>query len=520
MAPDAPVEERPSFRSAFGFGVLSFAVSGVLALGSSILTARIYGVTVIGEFALAYAPTGAVWFLSSVREQPALIRLLAPLPLRSPQVTGLWVPVFVFSSGLTLVACGIATAATYFLFQGPIDQPGLFLPAVASLAGYFLFTNPAWNIDGVLSAFRAGRELFWIRSHQLASYLGLAAILSLFMPTVWGLILATIGSWVTSLAHRIVVAPKWIRWSVPRAEIRRGFQALPEILRFGLKVTPGSLATGVSDQVGTWVLGAVGSLAAVGAWNRAWALSQRFLELNYRIGEMVFPTLVERHVGDDRRGFDRALVDSLRYLACGLLLPAAAGGGAAAGIMDLFGPGFSQASTALAIVLVLPAIAAISNIQVDALLAVGRPLATTWLSIARLAATVPLTVILTLSMGVTGTALGVALGFVVQLGVQIVVLRAHLSQPLLRLWPVRQLTGLLLAYAGGFSVAHLVDSATPGPLGLLASLTAGALTYALAMLVIGGMLPRDRDRASAMVRAVAPASKWATRLATRPQPSL
>ena len=111
MATEAGSDERPSFTNAFGFGALSFVVSGVLALGSSILTARIYGITVIGEFALAYAPTGAVWFLSSVREQPALIRLLTPLPLRSPRVTGLFVPVFIFSTGLTLVACGIATVA-------------------------------------------------------------------------------------------------------------------------------------------------------------------------------------------------------------------------------------------------------------------------------------------------------------------------------------------------------------------------------------------------------------------------
>src|SRR6185436_6241079 len=229
MATEVGSDERPSFTNAFGFGALSFVVSGVLALGSSILAARIYGITVIGEFALAYAPTGAVWFLSSVREQPALIRLLAPLPLRSPRVTGLFVPVFIFSTGLTVVACGIATVATYLLFQGPIDHPDLFLPAVVSLAGYLVFTNPAWNIDGVLSAFRGGRDLFWIRTHQLASYLVIAVVASFFTPTVWGLILATVGSWVTSLVHRLIVAPKWIQWSVPLAEIRSGFKVLPEI---------------------------------------------------------------------------------------------------------------------------------------------------------------------------------------------------------------------------------------------------------------------------------------------------
>src|SRR6478672_7607754 len=132
MPAKAAADDRPSFTNAFGFGALSFLVSGVLALGSSIFTARIYGITVIGEFALAYAPTGAVWFLSSVREQPALIRLLAPLPLRSPRVTGLFIPVFMFSTGLTILACGTAALGTYLLFHGPIGHPELFLPAVVS----------------------------------------------------------------------------------------------------------------------------------------------------------------------------------------------------------------------------------------------------------------------------------------------------------------------------------------------------------------------------------------------------
>jgi O-antigen/teichoic acid export membrane protein len=515
-----PIGKRPSFRNAFGFGSLSFAVSGILALASSIFTARIYGIDVIGEFALAYAPTGAVWFLSSVREQPALIRLLAPLPPRSARVTGLFIPVFLFSSALTLVSSIVAAVATYLLFRGPIGHPELFAPAMVSLGGYLLFTNPAWNIDGVLSAFRAGRDLFWIRSHQMAAYLVLAVAGSFFMPTVWGLILATVASWVTSLAHRLYVSRKWMRWSVPPSEIREGFRELPDILRFGLKVTPGSLATGVSDQIGTWILGVYGSISAVGAWNRAWALSQRFVDLNYRITEMVFPTLVERHVGEDQSGFDRALLDSQRYIAAGMLLPAAAGGGAAAGVMELFGPGFASASTALAVVLLVPAISTMTNIQSDALLAVGRPLATTALAGTRLAATIPLTIVLTVAMGVTGAAIGVTVGACLQLAVQFGVLRAHLSQPMRELWPLRQLAGLVAAYAGGFAAAHLVDSALPGFLGLVAALTAGAIAYSAFMLIVGGMLPRDRARAEGILSSVAPGSKWAARTTPRPQPSI
>jgi O-antigen/teichoic acid export membrane protein len=189
------------------------------------------------------------------------------------------------------------------------------------------------------------------------------------------------------------------------------------------------------------------------------------------------------------------------------------------GIMDLFGPGFSRASTALAIVLVVPAIATVTTIQLDALLAVGRPLATTAVSGARLAATIPLTVGLTLAMGVTGAALGITLGYAVQLAIQVGVLRAHLSGPMRLLWPVRQLVGLVSAYAGGYGVAWALDSTLPGIVGVAAGLAGGALAYTLCLLLVGGMLDRDRNRASAAIRRVAPGSKWATRLAPRPQPS-
>jgi O-antigen/teichoic acid export membrane protein len=202
-----------------------------------------------------------------------------------------------------------------------------------------------------------------------------------------------------------------------------------------------------------------------------------------------------------------------------MLLPAAVGGGAAAGVMALFGPGFSSASTALALVLLVPAISTMTNIQSDALLAVGRPLATTALAGARMAATIPLTIVLTISMGVNGAALGVTLGACVQLGVQFRVLRSHLSQPILELWPARQLAGIVAAYAGGFAVARLVDSALPGLLGLLTALTVGAIAYAAVLLVVGGTLPRDRARAEAVVSAVAPRSKWAARFTPPPQPS-
>jgi O-antigen/teichoic acid export membrane protein len=367
------------------------------------------------------------------------------------------------------------------------------------LAGYLLFTNPGWNLDTVLTAFRAGRELFWIRLHQALLFLLLATIGNFLLPNVWGLVVALVASFATSLVHRIVVARHWIAVPVPRAILQEGFSELPAMLRFGLKVTPGTLADGISNEAGTWILGVISPIAIVGAYSRAWSMSQRFLEVNFRITEMLFPTLVERHDAEDHAGFDRALVDSIRYVTLVLLLPAAAGGGAANGIMSLYGAGFEQGSTALAILLVLPAVLTAASMQTHALLAVNRPLTTTAVSLARAAVTVGAGVALALWLGISGMALAVALGAVVQLLLQYRITRSHISTPLFRLWPARQIIGLALAYGCAFAVSYGLDNLIPEPGGLILGLAGGTIMYGAMLLLVGGLDPRDRERTKKIV---------------------
>jgi O-antigen/teichoic acid export membrane protein len=490
---------RPSFLQGFAFGTISFLAGGTLAVLTGIVTARLYGIHVVGEFALACAPMGAVWYLSTAREQPALVKALAPLRPRDPLVTGLFTAVFSFSTALTAVVVGVTALVTWLLFHGPIHHPDLFLPAAAILAGYLVFTNPGWNIDTLLTAFRAGRELFWIRLHQALVFLLLAAIGNFLLPGVWGLVVALVASFATSLVHRIVVARHWIAVPVPRAVLQKGFSELPAMLRFGLKITPGTLADGISNEAGTWILGIVSPVAIVGAYSRAWSMSQRFLEVNFRITEMLFPTLVERHNAEDHEGFDRALVDSIRYVTVVLLLPAAAGGGAARGIMSLYGAGFAQGSTALAILLVLPAILTAASMQTHALLAVNRPLTTTAVSLARAAATLGSGIALSLWLGISGMALAIASGGVVQLILQYRTTRSHIATPLLELWQARQILGLGVAYASGFAVSYGLDRLVPEPGGLILGLAGGTITYGAMLLLVGGLDRRDRERTKKML---------------------
>ena len=486
---------RASFSEAFGFGALSFAFGALLGVGSSIAIARLYGIDVIGGFALASAPTGIAWFLSTVRERPALIRELAKLPPRHPRVTGLFVAVFAFSVALTAIVCAIATVGTYLLFKGPIGQPDLFLPAVVNLGVYLLLVNTCWNLDGVFSAFLAGRQLFWIRTLQSLAYL-LGAVMAVLVaePSVWGLTLALTASYAISLAFRLVAVRRWMKLTAPIAEIRDGFRTLPEILWFGIKVTPGSLATGLSTEAGTWILGIFGSVASVGAWNRAWMLGKRLVDLNYRMSEMLLPTLIERNLAGDRVGFDRAFLDSLRYIAMTLLLPAAAAGGASVGLMELFGPGFSRASTALELTLLSTPLTVMVVLETQTLLAVDRPLLSSWFSILRMVLTIGASVPLTIALGVTGPALGVVIGCAAQFVAQLLYLRRFLDSPISRFWPKRSMAAAAIAYAGGFAASRAIDSALPGISGLALALAVGSLAYGALLLLGGGVLERDRRR--------------------------
>ena len=299
------------------------------------------------------------------------------MPPRDPRATGLLAAVFTFSSALTAVACVIAAAIAFFLYRGPLHQPELFGPAVVSLAGYFLLTNPCWNLDSILIAHRAARDLLWLRLNQTVAYLGLVVVASMVSISTLSLILATALSWFTPLVHRLLIMRRWIQPVVPREALQDGFRSLPELLRFGIRLTPGSLAQGASDDIGTWSLGALASISAVGAYNRAWTLARRMYDLTTRLTEMLFPTLVERHSNGDWSGFDRALIDSLRFVSILLLLPAAVAGGAARGVMAIDGPGFGLAASALPLLLLVPALAGMSGVLAHALLAHNRPTATT-----------------------------------------------------------------------------------------------------------------------------------------------
>jgi O-antigen/teichoic acid export membrane protein len=494
-----------TYRRGFAFGMLSFLFMACIGVLSTIATARIYGVRIVGQFALVSAPVGALWVLSTVKEQPALIRAITGLPPRDPRVTELWAAVFTFSSALTAALSVVGGLACSLIFRGPLHHPALVAPMLVSLAGYAVVTNTGWNVDSIFCAFVAGRQLFWVRLHEAVSFFVIAIAIGIAWHSVWGLVIATIGGSLSALAHRVLAARPFLRLRLEPGGYGRGIRALPGLLRFGLKIAPGGLAQGISGQAGIWAVASVAPTALVGAYSRAQTVPDRLQQVNYRIVEVLFPTLVGRRARGDHLGFDRALLDTVRYGLIGMLLLAAVCGGAAHSILSLFGPGFSRASAALAILMVYPALAVIASAQQQALLAVNRPGLTSIIATTRLIATVSLTVLLTPSVGIVGPPIALMCGLLLEISWKTAVLLPVLSRPLQESWPRSQRVWLIAAYACAFEATHGIARSGSSLAWLVVSLVVGALIYIAVLLVGKAINERDRER---LADAVALVRRW------------
>ena len=497
-----------SGRALGSSGFIVTAGRGSLTLGVILDTPKSYHLRVLSGnpyrfWSLETYGSGPHTGSSTAKEQAALIKEITGLPPRHPRVTQLFAAVFTFSSGLTAVTSALAALAVWLLFRGPLHVPELVTPAFVSLAGYAIVINTAWNFDAIFSAFVAGRQLFWVRLHETLSFLAIAIAIGLARHSVWELVIATIGGSLTALVHRLVVMRPFVRARMTLAEYRVGLQALPGLLRFGLKITPGSIAQVISGQAGVWVIRAVGgSVALVGAYGRAQTIPERLQQVNVRIVEVLYPTLVGRRARGDHEGFDRALTDTIRYALIGLLLIAADFGGAAHATLQVFGPGFSRATVVLMLLLAYPALGSITTAQNQALFAVDRPGLTSIVSLTRMVLTIAATVLLTSAIGIAGPAIALLGGSALDVIWKSFVLRHYLSKSLHEIWSRRQRFALVGSYAGGFATAYAVTEAMPGVGGLFVGLVAATIAYLVLLIVFGGVNHRDRTRLTELAASI------------------
>ncbi|HTI35073.1 MAG TPA: lipopolysaccharide biosynthesis protein [Miltoncostaea sp.] len=493
---------RASYREALSFGLLTFVSLAVFGVATSIVLARIYGVEVIGQFALASAPLGLMIFISSAQEQAALSRKLATLEPKDPAITPLTYAVVGFSALLTLTVGVVVAGSTYVLFTGPVNQPELVAPAMALLVSYLLVQNTCWNADIVLLAFRAGRQLFWIRLEQAVVFFTTAMIGAFVFGDVWALVVAWVASWLFTLVTRLFALRLFMHFRCSYADLRAGMRELPGMIRFGLKATLGQVFGGINSQVGTITLGIVGNVLFVGAWSRAQQLVIRVQDASLRLQEVLYPTLVERRDGGDAQGHDRALVDSIRLLLIGLLALAAAAGGAAHGVMALFGDGFTIASDAFAILLLAQALSAIPACCSLCLWAANRPLVASAASGVGCLCNVIACVAFSMRIGVTGPAVGALVGQVVAGTLMTLAVKRELTVPLKQLMPWKALVPLGLAYGTAFAASRVLDLGLPPVIGPAAGVAIGLGVFGLVIVVTGGLNEREKARVAQLVAKV------------------
>jgi O-antigen/teichoic acid export membrane protein len=484
---------RASYREGASLNALAFVVSLLFSVVSSVACSRLYGIDVIGQYALTIGAIAIVRLLSTTKERPALVRELTLLEPRSPRVTGLFVGTATFSTVLTLLVGVLVVLVARLFLSGPIAQPGLFWPLAVSVAGYVAFGNLCETLDTVASGFRAGRLLFWVRDGDALSFL-LMAVALFGTNSVWGLVLALVISQAFGVLHRLVRMRHFMRFRVSRRVLSDGFATVPDLVRFGLKIAPGALADGFANQSGTWIVATFNPIAAVGAFGRAFLLVKQLMAVNLYASEMLFPTLVERHAKGDREGFARALADSLRYGTIAMLWIAVAGAGVATGVMHVFGAGFERGADALVVLLVIPALVVVAQTQRAALVAFGRPWLTSVAGFLRLGVALVAGILLTWQFGGIGAASALVIAFLIDIAFVTRYVVPHLITPLHKLWRPVEWHALAAACVGGFLAGRMLYRLLGYPFGLFAGAAASAVAFLVLLVITGGVNERDVAR--------------------------
>jgi O-antigen/teichoic acid export membrane protein len=265
--------------------------------------------------------------------------------------------------------------------------------------------------------------------------------------------------------------------------VRDGFHELPGMLGFGVRLVPAKFATGFMSQADVWLLGLTSSVSQVGAYARASGLATRMNDAGYRVSEILYPSLCERFERDGAASC-RPLVERVaRMTALPMFAAAAFGAATAPGLLQVFGHGFSRASSALALLLVAYSLSVLVLVEGQILLAVGKPGTTSIISVTRAILAVGFMVPLGAEFGSAGVASAIVLA---QLSAWI--LQTERIGPVLG-WPVarRVLTfGATIAVttAAGFAAGRLAYDAAERAGGVVFGVAAGGALSAIVFIAV------------------------------------
>lgn len=469
------IEKRGLHRALNVATIGSFANMGIGVL-SALVISRLYGAGILGEYALAYAAVALLPVATSLGEQAALLRLLALEPPRGERGSGLTLATLTLSYGLTFAVAPVVAGCSALYLAKAAQLPIAIAPMLCLIVGYVLMDKLSWNLDGVLSAYLAAGRLAIANILNSAVMATVAILLALGNRSVWSLTAASLISSAVALGYRLWAVRPYLRWRVPRDSYRSGLRELPDIVRFGLRVLPGSLSLSLTSQAALWVLGATAPVAAVGAFSRAQSITIKITDLNYRLAAVIYPSLVRRaHADDNGTSFVSDVVTSLARTFFPMIVLLSAAAGASRTVLALFGEDFLSAESALAVLLVATGISVATMIFGEALTALNRAAMTSFGLVLGLAATLAPIVPLSRSYGATG----VSVAFLAGVLTSAVFLLAVLVRATPGAWGRHRLVTRGLAVAAASTLAyffvHWVQAVAGAPLTIVVGITLAAL---------------------------------------------
>jgi O-antigen/teichoic acid export membrane protein len=425
------VAEQDRYARALKYSAYDTVSAVVLGLVSAILTARVFGIEVIGAFALASLLTGSLHMVSNVREQGGLVRELTRYAPNAPECRALLWLVLGFSAMLTVAILVPFGALAVFLLHDVFDRPELVAPFAALAASYVVLDNTSFNLEAPLVAFRDGRGIWLARAAVTATMIAGAVVCALAdRRTLWSLVAVTIVASAVGLALRLRAVGRLTGLRTARHAIRAVRARLRPIVWFGVRQAPLNYSETAIEYADTAVLGATVSLASVGAYNRAYTLYRRAGQVPLALSRLYFPTLSALHHRGDNAAMMRVYRVSLRYLTLVLLPLATWLAASAPAVLGVFGPGFGAGSTAFSILIFGVVLAGLNATAGGLLSAVDRPGIVSLVSIASAVVNVAFCLALIPPLELTGAALANAGGLLFETAVLVVVAGRHVGRRL------------------------------------------------------------------------------------------
>lgn len=351
------------YRLAHGafWSLAGTALSRVLALAASVVTARVLGRGGYGELGVLTSTLLTFQAFASLGLGMTSTRYVAGLrktdPARAGRILAL---ATVVGAGTGLLATAALWLAAPWLAVHTIDAPHLVGPLRIAGVG-LVFTTLSSAQAGALAGFEAFRTITWVNVWS-----GLVAVpVTVVGVWFWGLEGAV---WATVVAAAVqwALTELAVRGRARREGIPTGLAGWWKEQRVLWTYSLPAVAQGIMVTPVTWAASAIlvnqpGGYLEMGTLNAANQWYGAILFLPSALGGAVLPVLSERLGQGDAAGANKVLRAAVLLNAAAVAPLIAVGSAVSPWVMRLYGPGFAGAWPTLVAVLVTAGVVALTN---------------------------------------------------------------------------------------------------------------------------------------------------------------